>query len=343
MREAEKILERTSGGLDVFRHYFGDACRSGRFRNPYREDRRPSCRLYFNKPADKPGYYFLQDYGDSNFCGNCFSVVAKLTGIDRRNDFKRLLEQIDNDMGLGVFSSYGNDFLPRSVNLRKITAYGNRGKVTPITKFSLEPKAFSVEELAYWQHYGIGDNVLGRYDVKSVKSCTFEKSDGKSFALFSTLKYPMYGYCFNGGAGIKLYRPKSENRFLYAGQLPKPYVFGWELLPDNGKTVFITGGEKDVLSLAAHGFCAIAFNSETAKIPEEIMDRLSGRFERIVILYDSDVTGKQESWNRVNELRDKYRVSRLVLPLTGTKKEKDISDFFAMGKSGIELTNLMDF
>lgn len=342
MREAEKILERTRGGLDVFRHYLGDACRSGRFRNPYREDRRPSCRLYFNKPADKPGYYFLQDYGDSNFCGNCFSVVAKLTGIDRHNDFKRLLEQIDNDMGLGVFSSYGNDFSPREVNLRKVTACSNMRKNTAITKFSLVPKTFSVEELAYWQHYGITLDVLDRYEVKSVKSCTFEKSDGNSFALFSTPQYPMYGYCFNGGTGIKLYRPKSENRFLYAGQLPKPYVFGWSRMPDKGETVFITGGEKDVLALVAHGFCAIAFNSETAKIPEGTMTELSRRFKRIVFVYDSDATGKKESLLRVNEFCDRYRVSRLELPLPGTKKEKDISDFFAMGKSGIDLINLMD-
>lgn len=34
-----------------------------------------------------------------------------------------------------------------------------------------------------------------------------------------------------------------------------------------GDTLFITGGEKDVMSLAAHGFHAICFNSETVTVP----------------------------------------------------------------------------
>ena len=78
MKEAEKILEKTNAGLDVFKHYLGDNCTARAFRNPYRQDSRASCRLYKNKDKDNVSYYYLQDYGDSNFCGNCFAIVAKL-------------------------------------------------------------------------------------------------------------------------------------------------------------------------------------------------------------------------------------------------------------------------
>ena len=100
---------------------------------------------------------------------------------------------------------------------------------------------------------------------------------------------------------------------MYAGELPKPYVFGWDVLPEEGENVFITGGEKDVLSLASHGFSAIAFNSETAKVPHGMMDDLSRRFKRIVFLYDSDATGIKESVKRVDEFQEKYNVFRLQL------------------------------
>ena len=46
------------------------------------------------------------------------------------------------------------------------------------------------------------------------------------------------------------------------------YVFGYEQLPVRGDILFFIGGEKDVISLAAHGFKAICMNSETAIIPK---------------------------------------------------------------------------
>jgi len=42
----------------------------------------------------------------------------------------------------------------------------------------------------------------------------------------------------------------------------------------HGDILFITGGEKDVLSLAAHGFNAISMNSETANIPKNLLRAL---------------------------------------------------------------------
>ena len=45
-------------------------------------------------------------------------------------------------------------------------------------------------------------------------------------------------------------------RFLYVGDFGDNYCFGLEQLPAKGDLLFITGGEKDVMSLAAHGFHA---------------------------------------------------------------------------------------
>ena len=70
----------------------------------------------------------------------------------------------------------------------------------------------------------------------------------------------------------------------------------------SGDMLFITGGEKDVLSLYAHGFHAICFNSETAQIPENIIESLQFRFRHIILLYDTDETGKRESERQAEQL-----------------------------------------
>lgn len=80
------------------------------------------------------------------------------------------------------------------------------------------------------------------------------------------------------------------------------------------------------MSLTAHGFHAICFNSETVTAPVGIIHRLSFRFKHIVLLYDVDKTGLDSSAKQELALKN-YGVKRLLLPLAGTKEEKDVSDF----------------
>ena len=107
-------------------------------------------------------------------------------------------------------------------------------------------------------------------------------------------------------------------------------------------TVIITGGEKDVMTLAAHGFTALAFNSESAKITDSQMNALAERFHHIVFMFDCDTTGKRESAARMAEFSGRFNVSQLILPLSGTKREKDISDYFLMGHTPVDLMLLIE-
>ena len=103
--------------------------------------------------------------------------------------------------------------------------------------------------------------------------------------------------------------------------------------------LFLTGGEKDVLTLAAHGFHAICFNSETSVIPAKTVRKLVYRFKHIVLLYDTDKTGLECSEKHRAQLAE-YGVKRLVLPLSGTKAEKDVTDYFKAGHTREELMGL---
>lgn len=199
-----------------------------------------------------------------------------------------------------------------------------------IKGYSATEQPFPIKELDYWLQYGITTDVLHRYKTVSVKEFRSENKEGKPYSLHSSEKEPIFGYM--GRKYIKIYRPFSELRFLYGGDLGDNYCFGLEQLPAKGDAVYITGGEKDVMSLATHGFCAICFNSETSTIPKEIIHKLSYRFKHIVLLYDVDKTGLDSSLKHQKQFID-YGIKRLVLPLSGSKTEKDISDYFRMGNS----------
>ena len=95
------------------------------------------------------------------------------------------------------------------------------------------------------------------------------------------------------------------------------------------------------MTLGARRIPAVTLNSETASIPEEIIISLSQRFHTIIIMFDCDETGLRESASRMDALKGKYQVKSLVLPLSGTKKEKDVSDYFALGHTEQEFKALV--
>lgn len=329
MNLKEEILARTNQGLEVFCFYMPiDFVPKRNFRNPLYEDRRASCNIYLDP---KTKCYRMKDFGNDMYSGDCFWFAACMLGLDIKTDFPRLLERIIQDLHLDIATE------------REERANYHTRK-TPITIdemnkwFKLYAQTFSLEELCFWSRYGITGKTLERYNVHSLARYESVSSQGKPFALYSTADEPMFAYV--QGEFVKLYRPKSKVRFLYGGSKTEDYIFGFEQLPSKGDVLFITGGEKDVLSLAAHHFHAICFNSETALIPERIIESLQLRFRHIVLLYDTDETGQREA-KRQCELLNDYGVISLSLPLEGSKAEKDISDFFALGKTEADLRVLL--
>lgn len=329
MNLKEEILARTNQGLEVFCFYMPiDFVPKRNFRNPLYEDRRASCNIYLDP---KTKCYRMKDFGNDMYSGDCFWFAACMLGLDIKTDFPRLLERIIQDLHLDIATE------------REERANYHTRK-TPITIdemdkwFKLYAQTFSLEELCFWSRYGITGKTLERYNVHSLARYESVSSQGKPFALYSTADEPMFAYV--QGDFVKLYRPKSKVRFLYGGSKTEDYIFGFEQLPSKGDVLFITGGEKDVLSLAAHHFHAICFNSETALIPERIIESLQLRFRHIVLLYDTDETGQREA-KRQCELLNDYGVISLSLPLERSKTEKDISDFFALGKTEADLRALL--
>ena len=340
MIEKEQILLLTQGGLNVFSHFLGFEVNLHRnFRSPFYDDRRASCHIYYDR---KTSSYKFYDHGDTTYSGDCFWFVATLRGLNLKADFPEVLKVIIQELGL--YSLYGGEEYYRHAapTYKSPVITGPKTDITKNTEersYSFEIQPFDDGLLNYWGHYGIHEDTLRRFRVRSLKRYESVSAEGKKFELYGSPTEPMFAYIGNGY--VKIYRPHSPKiRFLYGGRMPATYCFGMEQIPAKGDMLFITGGEKDVLSLYAHGFNAICFNSETAQIPTSIIESLQLRFRHIILLYDADETGVREAHKQSEHLAE-YKVLNLSLPLSGTKSEKDISDFFALGNGAKELKELL--
>ena len=331
----EDILLLTDKGLAVFKYYIPFSFKLGRnFLNPLYKDSKASCNVYFDR---RNGMYKMKDFGNDDYSGDCFALVGKLNGLNCKEpkDFVQILAIIrDMHLGLSDKSEMRISSTTSVPVIAEVTHVPKRKKARPYT---LAQKSFTAAELAFWGESGITQEVLKLFRVVSLKKFSSENNEGKPFSIVATDKEPVFGY--TAKQYVKVYRPHSEMRFLYAGDFGENYCFGLEQLPAKGDLLFITGGEKDVMSLTVHGFHAICFNSETVTIPVGIIHRLSFRFKHIVLLYDVDKAGLDSSAKQELALKN-YGVKRLLLPLAGTKVEKDISDFFRLGNSREDLIKL---
>lgn len=331
----EDILQATDRGLSVFRHYLPVPFRIGKkFLNPLYKDTKASCNVYYDR---RHSVYKMKDFGNEEYSGDCFELVGTMTGLSCRNakDFVEIMRIIDHDLHLGLADGYENCVDTSSVQV--VCPPTPEQVIKKIRPYNIVPRAFNETDRIFWSKSGITEHTLNKYNVRPLHSFSSVNQEGKSYTLTETAQEPMYGYV--GDKYIKIYRPRSEMRFLYAGDLGDNYCFGLDQLSAKGDLLFITGGEKDVMSLAANGFHAICFNSETTVIPTSVLMLLSYRFKHIVLLYDMDKTGLEVSAKRQEELKP-FALKRLLLPLSGTKEEKDVTDYFALGHTHDDLLRL---
>ena len=342
MNLKDEILDCTNRGLEVFCFYMPiDFVLKRNFRNPLYDDHKASCNIYFDA---KQQCYRMKDFGNDFYSGDCFWFAAMMLGLDVRTEFPKVLASIIRDLQLNL--RIDDKQTPAPHPMRKYKNLHNEKKENKgMTETDNDKKwykcyeqVFQTSELSYWLKYGITTKTLQRYNVKSLVRYEALSNQGKTYTLLSSQDEPMF--CYMMGDFVKVYRPFSKLRFVYGGEKREDYIFGFEQLPNKGDMLFITGGEKDVLSLSAHHFHAICFNSETATIPENVIESLQLRFRHIIILYDTDETGVREAQRQVDQL-SQYNVLTLLLPLQGIKSEKDISDFFALGRTEEELRVLL--
>ena len=313
----ESILAKVSS-YDILNHYLSPYHNSGslvqgkNISNPFlpNKQKTPSFNIY---TSNKNNEWRYKDFATGDD-GSCFDLVMKLHKIS----FSDALEIIDRDLCLFI----GNIPIRKTEN--------NHPESSKLT-YSIKKREFNDAELNYWFKFGITISTLLKYNVAAIEQFSNTNKEGKVYTVTSNPNKFIFGY--DNGNWIKLYKPLDEKqyRFQYLGIKETNYIFGWQQLPDKGEIVFITGGEKDVMSLAVNGFNAISLNSETAALENKIAEELKSRFNQIIVLYDNDETGMKQS----EILSNTHSLKRITLP--AFNNGKDISDYFAIGGNVEEL------
>ncbi|MEO0900254.1 MAG: AAA family ATPase [Bacteroidota bacterium] len=183
-------------------------------------------------------------------------------------------------------------------------------------------KDFSKTGSKFWQEYRISLPLLDRFKVFEVSHIQATNRMGKPYAIHATEKAPFFAYEVIPQKAYKIYQPFGKLRFRWLGQKPKEYVFGLDQLPADGKLLLLTGGEKDVLTLAYLGYHAISLNSETSLPSKELIQHLKTRFNTVGVLYDQDETGR----SMTQKLAKSFGLLPMQLPPMDSP-HKDISDY----------------
>ena len=332
------ILNATYGGLEFFLYAIPDLKRKfgekkcPNVHNPFYNDTKPSFSVY--KHQEK---WYYKDFGNPAFQGDVFNFAALFYKLDLKKDFYLILQKINEDLKLGL--SYDKSYHPYpSFEYTSKNNDGNNYKVYYKTEFS-------ENDLKYWGQYGINEETLDDFDVKPVLKYILKKQDKDPYTFFSSEKNPIFAYQISEKC-IKLYKPyDSKVKFQWIGEKPEDYCFGWKIVDSYciiGKQIFITGGEKDVMTLHSLHYTAFCLNSETASISESILNTETFVFNQINILYDIDETGLKASL----ELCEKHSISdiyRVLLPqeliVAGGK---DISDYVKLKFPLQELKDVLD-
>lgn len=335
--DRDQILQLTGGGLDIFRAYLPNVTSRKNFSSPFYDDRKASCTIY----QDHSGVWRYKDFGNGGSGGDAFWFVGELFGYNLSSQFPKILAQIVQDLNLPLDITTQESLAKAPVRPQVSAPSSDQPVSQPsmTDKYSVQSQPFTETDLEFWGKYGINQTTLERYGVSSLASFSSYSRKGKPYQLHYKSTEPMY--CYQLGDSVKIYRPNSKVRFLNAGVRSSDDLFGYDQLPSKGEYVLLTGGEKDVLSLASHGFSAFCLNSETAYLSQTLLQGLSDRFNAVGVLYDMDETGIRQSQKIIEDNPDIPNLFRIDLPLSGSKSEKDVSDYFSQGGTTTALQEII--
>ena len=280
-------------------YYLGIPVKKGLFKSPLRGDHVPTCSFFRNKA----GELIFKDFSGA-FYGNFINVVM----YKYQCNYYKALKIIASDFGL-----IGTSIKKTPIKVQE--TFKDSGQAV----INVEIQDFTEQELKWWNKYGITEKILKKFKVYSCKNVWL---NGNYFAK-SAQNNMMFGYYGGIKDKVELWRiyfpQRKEYRFLSNWNSNK--IQGFNQLPKTGNVLVITKSMKDVMTLYSVGIPAIAPNSETLFISDNVLSNLKERFNRIFVLYDNDLPGIS-NMNKIKKLHPE--LNYLWIPReTGAK---DISD-----------------
>jgi hypothetical protein len=327
--EKKLLLEAISGGIDFYKFVIPELTeatpeRMENVRNPFYEDKNPSVSIYRElDKQDKLYKWYYKDHGEPEFSGDVFNFAAHYYELTTKMDFPEIMQKMVDDLKIDISEvTYTEEFLSSEY-------YRTGFEIYDYSKMSGK----SQTEHFFKQQYSIPYDICKEYNVTAIKGYRRFNQEAKDTPCYVRAGEYLIAYKADGYA--KIYHPatnkKNDKWFSSLGAKPDGFVFGWrEIITRVMKykqprdILILAGGEKDVLSLATLGYDAITFNSETANIPQSVIEALFPSYDKVIVMYDNDKTGKK----RMDEICKQFKLWRVILPteLDGKFGIKDISD-----------------
>lgn len=299
----DKILNRVSEE-EIFRRYVPFSFDIGKiYISPLRsDDKVPSFGIYFNNYFNKLMY---KDYREKQ--GDCFNFVKELYGITYSNALQRVCKDFNLDCQ--------TDNYKPELSVKTYQAVSDRYKI----KYSIVRKEFTSKDIAYWEQYGIDINTLNFFNVYRV----YKLYMNGYLHRISSDNYPTYCYYFPRTDNMKLYSPFNTKKDKWKNNANNEWdIQGYDQLPETGDVCILTKSMKDVMTLYRLGYNAVATHSESEFINPDFIRHITGRFKRVILLFDNDKQGKAYT----EKLSEKFCLNYGFIP--EESGQKDISDYY---------------
>lgn len=311
--ESDKILELTSYGLDVFRHYFpGEDLTNPKHKFKERKDEKtPSAQVSFYR-----GQWRITDFGNQSEINSlsCIAYVMYREGL-MYIDALRFIEEVIIRHTIDS-SGFKKPVYAAEYSWREVESTDKKGEHTFVYK-----ERPSADDLAAIGRY-VTASLLEEFGMKAVESyslCSYSEKYKKDVVhtFKSTPEYPIFVLdCGNFKKIYKPHEPEKRYRFSYAGSKPSNYIFGLDRLTnaenefineDNGeyeyagsehktpkiKDLIRCSGESDALNVASLGYHVYWLNSESANLERDQFQELDDMCENHYQLMDLDDTGRK--------------------------------------------------
>jgi hypothetical protein len=239
--------------------------------NPLRNDSTPGCFFKWSQQ----GFLYFVDYATEKVYYNAIDVAMLITGYT----YPDILYKIEADFNL------------TNLNLsdrKRLIAETKQTVVPEMNPAVIKVKLakFTNKDLDYWAQFGIAPTILKFYDIRKVEKAWINSD----LWYVNNENDPCYRY--KEKEKFKLYRPlvKKKN-YKFRTNFFGGVLEGYTQLPSKGQLLIITKGLKDVMTLHALGYNAVAVRSENTPMSENAYELLKNRFEKMVLWFDPDAAG----------------------------------------------------
>lgn len=291
-------LDNNYNAIDIFNYYVPDASTISNCKSPLRkDDDTPSFRLYWMQ-----NILFFHDFGSGEM-GDVYKFVRLLYNISYKEALVKIYKDLNN--------------IPNKLE-SKSTSKIDYGKVKSIVKY--RPRKPNDDDFSFWFKYLMDLHTLNKFFVYPIKAYSINQY---------TFLAEKCTYAIKIGSRVKIYQPGRVPKYL--GNTNKNSIQGWHML-DKQEVIYIVSSLKEVMVLYEYGITAIAPNSESSKIDNEIIEMIktipnSDKKRKLIILYDWDDAGRKNAKLHA----DLYGAE--ISKLQNNKyQKKDLSDYAELSR-----------